>query len=48
MKGIVLEELKDKLIVLTDEGDFIEIDKLSKRMNIGDEIPIKSFKVNAV
>ena len=44
MKGIVLEELKDKLVVLTDEGDFIEIDKLSEKVEIGEEIVIKEQK----
>lgn len=44
MKGIVLEELKDKLIVLTGEGDFIEIDKLSEKVEIGEEIVIKEQK----
>lgn len=48
MKGIVLEELNDKLIVLTEEGDFIEIDKLSKRMDIGEEICIKDIKANTM
>jgi hypothetical protein len=46
MKGIVLEELKDKLVVLTDEGDFIEIDKLNKKVEIGEEIVIKGQKTN--
>ncbi len=46
MKGIVIEELKDKLIVLTDEGDFIKIDKLSGRVEIGEEIVIKGQKTN--
>lgn len=46
MKGIVLEELKDKLIVLTSEGDFIEIDKLSEKVEIGEEIVIKEKKTN--
>ena len=46
MKGIVLEELKDKLIVLTDKGDFIEIDKLSEKVEIGEEIVIKGQKTN--
>ncbi|MDF2881087.1 MAG: hypothetical protein K0R54_1644 [Clostridiaceae bacterium] len=38
MKGIVLENLEDKLIVLTKEGDFIEIDRLSGNVEIGEEI----------
>lgn len=46
MKGIVIEELKDKLIVLTDEGDFIKIDKFSERVEIGEEIVIKGQKTN--
>lgn len=46
MKGIVLEELKDKLIVLTKEGDFIEIDRLNDKVEIGKEITIKREKRN--
>lgn len=46
MKGIVLEELKDKLIILTKEGDFIEIDGLSRKVEIGEEIVIEGQKIN--
>lgn len=46
MKGIVLEELKDKLVVLTKEGDFVEIDRLTKEVGIGEEIIIKDYKAN--
>lgn len=46
MKGIVLEELKYKLVVLTDKGDFLEIDKLSEKVEIGEEIVIKGQKTN--
>lgn len=46
MKGIVIEELKDKLIVLTDDGDFTEIDKLSEKVEIGNEIVIVKEKNN--
>lgn len=46
MKGIVLEELKNKLIILTKDGDFIEIDRLSEKVEIGEEIVIKGQKVN--
>lgn len=46
MKGIVIEKSKDKLIVLTDEGDFTEIDKLSEKVEIGNEIVIVKEKNN--
>lgn len=46
MKGIVLEELKDKLLLLTREGDFIEIDRLNDKVEIGEEIVIKGEKRN--
>ncbi|KHD38061.1 hypothetical protein NL50_00700 [Clostridium acetobutylicum] len=46
MKGIVIEELKYKLIILTEKGDFIEIDKLNTRAKIGQEINIKSKKIS--
>ncbi|MFT8315547.1 MAG: anti-sigma factor domain-containing protein [Clostridium sp.] len=46
MKGIVFEELKDKLIVLTEEGDFIEIGRLIDNVEIGEEIVIKGEKRN--
>lgn len=46
MKGIVIEELKDKFIVLIDDGDFIEIDKLSEKVEIGNEIVIVKEKNN--
>lgn len=48
MKGIVLEELKDKFIVLTEKGDFIEIDKFGKSMDIGEEIVVKGEKTNTI
>jgi hypothetical protein len=46
MKGIVLEELKDKLIVLTEEGDFIEVEKLSEITEVGEEIIVRGEKTN--
>ncbi|WP_207725845.1 anti-sigma factor domain-containing protein [Clostridium sp. DJ247] len=44
MKGIVLEELKDKLIVLTKDGEFIEVDKPNNSADIGEEIEINMAK----
>lgn len=46
MKGIVMEELKYKLIVLTEKGGFIEIDKLNRKVEIGEEITIKRQKIS--
>lgn len=44
MNAIILELLKDKLIVLTKEGNFIEIDKISDAVEIGQEIIIDGQK----
>lgn len=44
MNAIILELLKDKLIVLTKEGRFIEIDKISDAVEIGQEIIIDGQK----
>lgn len=44
MNAIILELLKDKLIVLTKEGEFIEIDKISDAVEIGQEIIIDGQK----
>lgn len=46
MKGIVMEELKYKLVVLTKKGDFVEIDKLDRKVEIGEEITIKRQKIS--
>lgn len=46
MKGIILEQLKDKLIVLTKDGDFIEVDKPNDSVDIGEEIEINMEKRN--
>lgn len=46
MKGIVLERLDDKLIVLTTDGGFIEIDKLNDSVDIGEEIVINTSTGN--
>lgn len=46
MKGIVMEELKYKLVVLTKKGYFIEIDKLDRKVEIGEEITIKRQKIS--
>ncbi len=42
MKGIVLQRLNDKIIVLTNNGDFIEIDKPDDFVDIGEEIVINT------
>lgn len=42
MKGIVLQRLNDKIIVLTKDGDFIEIDKPDDFVDIGEEIVINT------
>lgn len=44
MNAIILELLKDKLIVLTKEGNFIEIDKIGDAVEIGQEIIIDGQK----
>ncbi|AGK99370.1 anti-sigma factor domain-containing protein [Clostridium pasteurianum] len=44
MNAIILELLKDKLIVLTKEGKFIRIDKISDAVEIGQEIIIDEQK----
>lgn len=41
-----MEELKGKLVILTKEGDFIEIDRLSDKVEVGQEIVIKGEKRN--
>lgn len=46
MKGIVLERLKDKFIVLTKDGDFMEVDKPYNFVDIGEEIEINMAKRN--
>lgn len=46
MKGIVMEELKYKLVVLTEKGDFIEIDKLDRNLEVGEEITVKTQKTS--
>lgn len=46
MKGIVLEELKNKRIVLTEEGDFIKINDLNRDLKVGEEILIEEEKAN--
>lgn len=46
MNAVVLELLKDKLIVLTKEGQFIEIDKICDVVEIGQEIIIHEEKRN--
>ncbi|WML36786.1 anti-sigma factor domain-containing protein [Clostridium sp. OS1-26] len=40
MKGIVLQRLDDKIIVLTKDGDFVEVDKPNDFVDIGEEIVI--------
>lgn len=44
MNAIILELSKDKLIVLTKEGNFVEIDKISDAVEIGQEIIIDGQK----
>lgn len=44
MKGIVLEVLENKLVVLTKKGDFIEIDKTNDNVDIGDEVTADAEK----
>lgn len=46
MKGIVMEELKDKLVVLTKKGYFVQIDKLDRKVEVGEEITIKRQKIS--
>ncbi|KOF57631.1 hypothetical protein AGR56_15095 [Clostridium sp. DMHC 10] len=46
MKGIVMEELEYKLIILTEKGDFVEVDKSDRKVQIGEEIIIKRQKIN--
>lgn len=42
MKAVVMEKKNDKLIVLTQQGEFIEIIKRGNKLDIGDELNINN------